>query len=193
VKYIEARVSKETALRFFTRRRLRNAYGLLRSRRRLLPSGREIPYIERVWMPFYIVTLRVVSHRGPGEVTVSVEGYSGSFAIFQMHEDLVEGALTEEWFPPRMSEEEAVRVGREQLLQTILRRRGQQEKPVVEETLGIDVIYYPFWVYYFERRPGVLDIALQDALTAERGGNRNRAGLLDAFVCHSKIKEDRAQ
>ncbi len=141
-----------------------------------------MPRIERVWLPYYVVTLKLASPRGEGAVSVSVEGYSGAFAIFEMHDDLVEGDLEEEAFQPMLSEEEAVAIGRRELLRTILRRRGQREKPVIEETLGVEVFYYPYWVYYYERRRGLLDIRIQDALTGEKGGNRTRYGILSAFA-----------
>lgn len=191
MRYIEARVSEDAALRFFHRRRLGNLYGLLRRRSRVTTlGGKSLPYMERVWLPHYRIDIRVVSHRGPGQISVSVEGHSGSFAIFQMHEDLVEGNLDEELFPPALTQEEAVETGRRELLKTILRRRGQQEKPYIEDTLGVDIFYYPFWVYYFRRRGRYLDIRLQDAISGERGGNRTKMGLLNAFA--KKARERRA-
>lgn len=186
MKYIATRVSKDAALRFFHRRRFANLYGLLGSRRPVAPTGKLLPYLERVWLPFYLIDLEVTSPRGPGTVSVSVEGYSGSFAIFQMHDDLIEGELDEEYFGPQLSKDEAIEIGRKQLLHTILRSSSQQEKPAIEETLHVDVFYYPFWVYYFQRRRGSLDIRIQDALTGERGGNRNRMGLLNAFAAQAK-------
>ena len=182
MKYIEARVPKDAALRFFERRRFKNLYGFLKRRPGWTKDGRKLPYIECVWMPFYLIDFRVVSRKAPGIVSVSVEAYSGSFAVFQMQDNLLEGELEEEWFAPGITEKKAIAIGRRDLLLTIMRRRSQQGKPVIEDTLAVDVFYYPFWVYYFQRRGRYIDVALQDALTGESGGNRNRAGLLNAFT-----------
>ncbi len=186
MKYIEARVSEDAALRFFERRRFGNLYGLL-CRRRFgaqseIGAGKRLPYLERIWLPYYIITIRVNSHRGEGEVAVSVEGHSGSFAIFQMHDDLVEGDLNEEVFHPKLAEDEAIKIGRKELLRAILRRRAAREKPFIEETIGAGLFYYPYWVYYYERWGSSLDIRLQDALTGEKGGNRTKMGVLGAFA-----------
>ena len=93
-----------------------------------------------------------MSRKGAGEVSVSLEACSGCFAIFQMHDALVDGDLNEECLPPLIGEQDAAVQGRRQLLQVIMRRRGQYGKPVIEELLASDVFYYPFWVYYFQRR-----------------------------------------
>ena len=90
MRYIPARVSKDAALAFFQRRRFGNLYGLLRQRTAVTPGGQRLPYLERVWLPYYLIAIRLDSRRGEGEVTVSVEAYSGAFAIFQMHDELVE-------------------------------------------------------------------------------------------------------
>ncbi len=182
MKYIEARVPRDAALQFFERRRFGNLYGLLRRRSAFTPDGKRLPYAELVWMPFYRIDFQVTSRRGPGAVSVSVEAYSGSFAVFQMQDNLVEGEPEGDSFPPEMTEEAAIKTGRRELLRTIMRRRSQQEKPVIEDTLAVDVFYYPFWIYYFQRRGKYIDIKLQDALNGESGGNRNRAGVLAAFT-----------
>ncbi|HOZ48003.1 MAG TPA: hypothetical protein PLO37_25780 [Candidatus Hydrogenedentes bacterium] len=182
MRYIAPRVPEEASRRFFTRPRFRNLFGLVPPRTAKMVPGSKAPYVELVWLPFYLITLRVSSPRGPGTISTSVEGYSGSFAIFQMHDNLVEGDVNGEYFPPQLTTEEAVGIARKELLLSIMRRRGQQEKPCIEDTVGLDLFYYPFWVYYIRRRRRFIDILLQDALTGERGGNRNKMGLLNAFV-----------
>lgn len=186
MKHIEARVSRNAALAHFRRRRFRNLYGLLLPRPSVTPSGATLPALERVWLPFYLIDVHVSSRRGPGTMSVSVEGYSGAFAVFERHDNLVDGDIADECFPPRLSPEQAVEIGRQQLLQSILRRRSQQVKPSMGDTLRVSVFYHPFWVYYFQRRGGRLDFRVQDALTGEKAGNRNRSGLLDAFVAQEE-------
>ncbi len=193
VQYIPARISEARATRFFNRRRPGNLFGCLRRRSSMVrqenSTQKILPYLELVWMPYYLIDLQVSSHKGKGEIAVSVEACSGAFALFQMHADLVADTPKEEMLPILLPEDEVVPYARKQLLQTIMRRRGQRGKPVIEEHLNTAIFYYPFWVCYSRSRSGALDIQLQDALTGERGGNRNRAGVLNAFTYLSHQKK----
>ncbi len=187
MKYVPARVGAKEAQAFFRRRRWGNLFGLLWREQpaaiKKTPESRSVlPRIEKIWIPHYQIDFRVTARSGPGTVSVSVEACSGCFAIFQMHDALVEGALGDDYLPALIEEQEAVQQGRRQLLQAIMRRRGQQGKPVIEEALGATLFYYPFWLYYFRRRGKFIDIRLLDAFSAERGGSRTRQGILNAFV-----------
>lgn len=183
--YVPPRIDAEQARRFFVRRRWGNLFGLVRGAAPALVVAsrpRQLPCMERVWIPHYQLDYRVVSHAGRGEVSISLDACSGCFAFFQMHAALVEGDLDEECLPTLISEADAERQGRRDLLNAILRRRGQRGKPVIEDMLSIRVFYYPFWVCYFRRWRRFIDIRLQDAYSGERGGNRTRQGVLNAFV-----------
>lgn len=188
MKIIEPRVPESSARAYFERRRWQNLWGLLKvssvktaanttSNKPLLPS------IQLVWLPHYVVTVDVSSRKGPGEIDVSVEAHSGSFAIFQMHEDLIEkDEVPGEVFEPKLGEKEIIEIGRRELLKTILRRRGQREKPTIIGTGEIDLFYYPFWIYYYERRHGLLDIQVFDAARGIKGGTRTKVGILSGLV-----------
>ena len=109
----------------------------------------------------------------------------------------IEGAFQEgtpdgELFPPKLDEAAAVGLGRKELLRAIMRRRGQRDKPYLEETLSTDLYYYPYWAYYFERRRGRLDMAVLDAVTREKGGAKTRAGILSALVGSGKTVQSPA-
>ncbi|MCA9437465.1 MAG: hypothetical protein KC978_16900, partial [Candidatus Omnitrophica bacterium] len=87
MRIIEPRVSEASALAHFERREWKNLWGLFRVRSD--PAKRpSLPRTQLVWLPHYIVTVLVDSKIGPGEIDVSVEAHSGSFAIFEMHENL---------------------------------------------------------------------------------------------------------
>ncbi len=181
--HIPARVSMDDAMRFFKRRRPANLYGLIPHKGPIATSrGKGLPLIERIWLSYYLVDLELRSLGKLGRATVSVEGFSGAFAVFQMHDDMVDGPPPDsEYFPPKIARKEAVRTARQELVRAILRRRGQQDKPFIENTLAVNLLYYPYWVYYF-KKAGKLSIRVQDALTAEKAGNRTRAGILQAFA-----------
>ncbi len=195
--YVPARIDAQRAQAFFARRRWGNLFGLWGrpAAVQLLPATeeRQFPCIERIWIPHYRIDFSVVSKKGPGKVSVSVEACSGCFAFFQMHDGLVEAAPGEECLPILLPEEDAIRHGRSDLLKAIMRRRSQENKPIIQEALDAQVFHYPFWVYYFKRRGKYIDIRLMDAYSGERGGNRTRQGVLNAFVAMRNAKYDREQ
>jgi hypothetical protein len=186
MKYLEPRVAEAAALRFFERRRLGNLWGLLRQPRAAKKnptcSERRIPYAELVWLPYYIIRIRLRSARSESETTVSVEGYSGSFAMFQRKADIVDGEPKGETFHPRLDENEAARIARKELLAVIMRQRSGRKKPVPGEVVSVELLQYPFWVYYYERRRERLDIRVLDAVTRSKPGPSIRASLLNAFA-----------
>lgn len=186
MKFIKPRTSESAAMRFFQRRRPGNLWGLLGRRSRLTKDSnneeRRVPFAELVWLPYYIVPVKVRSRRGEGEITVSVEGYSGAFAVFEMHADIVEGDIEEETFPPKLDAQDAARIAPKQLLATIMRQRSNRNKPAPEEVLGVDLLHWPVWVYYYERRRGRLDIRVLDAVTGSKPGPRIRVSILAAFT-----------
>ncbi len=186
---VPARVDEAAARRYFTRRTWRNACGLLLPRETVTASGKRLPRIELVWLGYYRIDLATRIGQTSVTQSVSVEGHSGAFALFALHDAMAEGEPAEALFPPAIPEEEAVRIGREETLKNVLRRRSQQKKPAIEETLGVSVFYYPYWVWYFARR-GRIDIRLQDAYTGGPGGNRTRSGLLGAFVAARRAKPE---
>ena len=186
MKFIKPRTSESAAMRFFQRRRPGNLWGLLGRRSRRTNSstnkGRRVPFAELVWLPYYIVPVKVRSRRGEGEITVSVDGCSGSFAVFEMHADIVEGDIEGETFPPKLDAQDAARIARKQLLATIMRQRSNRDKPAPEEVLDVDLLYWPVWVYYYERRRGRLDIRVLDAVTGSKPGPRLKTAVLAAFT-----------
>lgn len=186
MKFIKPRTSESAAMRFFQRRRPGNLWGLLGRRSRRTDSStneeRRVPFAELVWLPYYVIPVKVRSRRGEGEITVSVEGYSGAFAVFEMHEDVVEGEIEGETFLPKLDAQDAARIARKQLLATIMRQRSRRDKPAPEEVLCVDLLHWPIWVYYYERRPGRLDIRVLDAVTGSKPGPRVRTSILAAFT-----------
>ncbi len=132
-------------------------------------------------MPYYLLHVAPRIDEGP-PITVSVSGYAGIFAIFQLHEFLLDGAPPEEAFPPALTPEEAERVARRELVGTLIRLRGNRKRFEPGDTVGIELIHYPYWVYYFERRRGRLDMRVLDALTGEKPGHRLKLAMLEALV-----------
>lgn len=137
--------------------------------------------IEPVWLPAYLVTIALERSAGPGRVTCSVEGFRGSFAIFEMFAAIEEGTLDGEHFPPALDAAEAERIARELLVTTLLRRSGQARRALPAATESVELLLWPYWVYYHRRRNGRLDIHLLDAATGQRPGHKIKLGLLEAF------------
>jgi len=180
--FLEARLTKSDALAIFQKTGWNNLWGVLD----LGGGHKRTPHAELLWFPHYLISIKVNSRKGPGDVLVSVEGHSGVFMIVEMETDFAEGTPEGETFEPRLTEEEAIKVGRRELLKSIMRRRGHRDRPVIEETIGAELFFYPFWVYYSERRRGLLDIKILDAVTGEKGRPKTKVGVLSALIGSDK-------
>ncbi len=166
-----------------------NKRGFLAS---LLPSSNKsnnaaLPRIEQIWFPYYLLNFQVTSTKGPGTMLCSVEAWSGSFAIFQMDDLLIDGLPDDgPIFPASLSQAEAEASGRKELLHTIMRQRSRGAKPIPEAIIDTRLILFPVYVYYFERKIGFVDIKLREAVTGAGLGQRTKSALLQAFLERDK-------
>ncbi|MCP4645345.1 MAG: hypothetical protein GY851_33185, partial [bacterium] len=133
---MEPRVDHAAAVRMFERRRFGWVRRLLGGRRAVPAQDgqtpRQLPYAELVWVPAYLITIGLRTRRGPAEVSCTVEGHGGAFAIFGLHDALREGTPDATPIPPELSAEGAELVARKELVHTIMRLRGGRRKSVPE-------------------------------------------------------------
>lgn len=144
------------------------------------------PRLELIYLPAYFVTIALEKKGEMGEMTCHVDGCSGSFSLVHMGDQIVDGDIDAENFAVTVDESEAERIAREALIKTILRRRGSAGKPVPKETKSIELLRYPYWVYYHQRRRGLMDVKVLDAVTGKPVGNKIKMGILEAFKAVAK-------
>lgn len=176
---LAAEVSRDQASELF-RQRLRTGFRWSRSRRSPVALR-----LERVWMPYYLLEFSVLSKDVAHGVTVSVDGCAGEFSQFDEASVLRTEAIDDEHYAPKLSEEEALTIGKRELTNVVLRQRSRGEKPRIGDLQSTRLLLYPFWVYYYERRRGKIDIAVLDAVTGAKGGAKTKIALLEAFVSRS--------
>lgn len=147
------------------------------------------PRLELLWLPTWLMTLEVHSFRGPGTVDISVDGCSGAFALASI-EGATEASGDEgELLPLLLDEATAQAVGREQLIRSILGRRGHREKPTPGDILSCECVGWPVWTYYYPRFGGRrTDLCACDALTGIPLPNRARSGVLQGLVASAEGK-----
>ena len=87
-----------------------------------------------------------------------------------------------EHFSPTLDEAGAVEAARSGLITAVLRSPGWSAKPRVGSLRSVELLQYPFWVYYFERRRGLLDAKLLDAVTGRPTGGKVKDAMMAAFV-----------
>jgi hypothetical protein len=179
MKHIAPRMPQEVAIGQFEKRPW---YSFLQPRVPASPLGENLPRIELAWLPYYIVPVEVQSRKGDGVIEVSVEAISGAFAIFQMQPNLEEGPPDGEIYPPKLSVAEAQEIGRKRLLKSVMFKRGQRGKPVPVATGEPELMHYPFWIYYYERRRSLIDFKVLDAATGKRAGHHSKLSFLEAFT-----------
>ncbi|MBI1318419.1 MAG: hypothetical protein GC168_05630 [Candidatus Hydrogenedens sp.] len=141
-----------------------------------------LPRLAILYVPHYIVEVDVDSRKGPGTTRCLMDGCSGAFAIADFDAPPEPGDPDGEVLPALLDDAQARAAALETLTRVILGQRSRGPKPVPQGIRGSERVDWPFWVYYFPRRAGRLDIRACDARTAEPAGNRAKAGLLQAMV-----------
>ena len=80
-----------------------------------------------------------------------------------------------------LSESDAEEEVRKCLGKRALVGRASNRAARVGETLRIEKIHYPYWVYYYERRAGKIDIRVLDATTGALAGHQIKSSILTVF------------
>jgi len=184
--HLPARYGRADAETYFTRAGWIRLFGLLGHPARPVPhktsGGRNLPFLERIWMPWYAVEFSTEVKMRFNTVSVALDAWSGMIVLFERGRELREGAPEGAVFAPPFGAEQAMTQARQGLFQVILRRRGQLNKPQIRACESVRLFYMPYWVYYHRRIFRYIDCRLMDAYSGEAAGSRTRHGLLNALV-----------
>ncbi len=136
---------------------------------------------ECVWLPAYLVTSPMFERGIATPFQCSVDGMSGAFAMFAMPESIGDDAPESAQCPPRIGPDEADAIARAALVAAILRRRRKSATAQLGDTESVELLRWPYWVFYYRRRNRAMDVRVVDAATGGLVGNKIKLGLLDAF------------
>lgn len=187
MRHVRPAVSREMARALFEQRRripFRRFIERLAFRRAdsAGPAPKWPLHIEQVWLPHYLVDFDVREGGSSGRVVAFVESRSGAFSILNSEDGILEGPIDGDRLPCGMTSEQAIETARRSLAVSSLRQRGRRGRLAVENVRGSTLVYHPYWVCHYERRPGHLDFIAFDAASGERVRAKLKTALLDAFV-----------
>lgn len=94
-----------------------------------------------------------------------------------------------EHFAPEVGVDEAIAIAREQLTLARVREPGWNNQNLDVGHPEVAPWQYPYWAYYYERRKGMLDVLLLDAVTGKPVGSRTKAAFLAAITAEPKEPE----
>ena len=169
--------------------------------------GHRRPHLEQLWLPYFLVRFELRSADKTQRAHVLVCGGEGTAQVAD--ETALRFAPSPETddngppapppadaasharptstraprvFPATLSASDAVSRARHTLEVALLSSvRWSRRWPDVQ-LLDVEAVGYPFWVYYFPRRGGMLDAALLDAVTGRRAGPKAKVALLAALL-----------
>jgi hypothetical protein len=139
--------------------------------------------LELLWMPFYWFSFEARGGEG-ALVHCVVESYSGEVSLFNPPGTL--GGVLGNSFAAKLDAETAEKIAREHLnLFFAFSLRGKSSREL-GRVLSREVLCFPFWVQYFERRRGKWDIRVLDAARGTRPGSKLKASILAAILTAAK-------
>jgi len=134
-----------------------------------------------VWLPYYHLDFEPPDGTPLPGVESLIDALGGAFAQITLANQSVQDGGAGPTFEPSLNLETAERLGREGWL----RRRLLWRSPGAAALGALqrwELIRYPFWVYYYERRRGRLDVKLLDAVNGSRPGAAVKVAFLRALV-----------
>jgi hypothetical protein len=140
--------------------------------------------VELIYLPHYAITIPVYQGESKSTACAAIEACSGAFSLRRYKQELISDQPqdTGQVFTPQITEAEALEIAQDGILRNALRERGGRRTFKWAEPESVHLLLHPFWVYYYARRRGLLDIRLLDAVTGDRPGSKTKGGVLDAFV-----------
>ena len=145
-----------------------------------------VPFLELIWLPCYVVVFEAVVKGQVRGASVLVGGHEPMSSVMDLAAASWETRDVSESFPASVSEEDAARIARRAVFELRLRSRGWGREPNISERSGIELIQYPYWVYYFARHRAILDVKILDAMTGRPAGAKAKLALLGALAAAHK-------
>lgn len=189
---IQPVVDRRTALERLERQRFRRFRRFIRTLLGRLPRSaptssssdfnRPLPYMEIVWLPCYHIAVETTSKGVVRQANVLVGGCDRQFSLVGQPGPVFETRKDVEPFPPTIGQAEAADLAQSGLVSAVLRSPGWRGKPKIGQTRSVELVNQPYWVYYYERRPGRLDIKVLDAVTGKTPGPKTKLAMIQAFI-----------
>lgn len=146
-----------------------------------------LPYLEILRMPCYLVSVELHYGGERAECVFLVDANSGTVnqidnGSCDFEDREVDGILSS-----ALSESDAEEEVRKCLGKRALVGRASNGALRVGDTLRIEKIQYPYWVYYYERRAGKIDIRVLDATTGALTAHAIKSSILTVFSAGATI------
>ncbi len=145
-------------------------------------AGRARWRLELLWLPHYYISLEQDVQDRRVRAAVLVGGHDRRAVLCDLAGVSRRAAADQERFQPELDQTEALRIARRAILEAALRRPGWQRPPATPPSLHVELVHYPFWVYYYECRRQRLGVAMLDALTGKPTGPAVKTALLAALA-----------
>jgi hypothetical protein len=179
--YVTPEISEEGAVNILSQQKF---FSLYRFRKQIILPKR----IELIYLPFYLFEIENQCHQCSDDagkqkekVSVVLDGLLGDNLFFIRENMTYSNRSDDPVCPFILSRSEARRMALDKYkwLQVEHRLRMKQ-KLVLGEIIGFKMIFYPFWVGYYQRR-GAYDFRIMDGVSGEVQGVRMRKVFLKAL------------
>jgi hypothetical protein len=200
--FLQPQVERSDAWWRLHRRRYRWLEFVTRIGRRQIPRSSHVPdrtstdcrtglpKLELIWLPHYRVSLQAAesspevdgsSRQARPSVEILVDGFDRRATPFLLTNVNWLSNIEQVPYEPNVTAQDAIALAHQALLDVGLLRSPWAQGVTTWETLHVDVIHYPFWVYYYRVRHRI-DIRLLDALTGKPTGPGGKISLLSALA-----------
>lgn len=155
-------------------------------RRPTVPSATLAIPLELVWLPQYWVRFVVEDRSKTKRFEAIVCGYGQGAAACDLSRQQWQPLDGPTAMSASLAETTARQQARDGLTATMMQAPRWSNRSIVGEPVS-ELIGYPYWVYYYQRRGDKLDIKLLDAMTGRVAGPKAKAAFLAALAHQKRV------
>jgi len=138
--------------------------------------------LRLVYLPHHLVSF-ARPDSAPVDVQALVDALEGNVSLGQFGEREIHVSPTTRLHAAKLDIEDARRLAEEAMIPAQTSAAQKSGRGVVDvEVADVRLVHYPFWVYYFARGRGKLDVRLLDAISGKPVGPRVKSAFLAAIT-----------
>ncbi len=137
---------------------------------------------ELLWLPHYIVSLRARRGTTSAVVKTLIETHTSAFSLLDDVSGFTEGETPQgQVLPAGCNSASAVEAAQRSFAIASLANK-QIRHAKIEEILGSQQVYLPYWVCHYERRRDLRDFIVIDAFSGKCAPAKIKTAIIQAFV-----------
>lgn len=147
--------------------------------------------IDRFFIPHYLFTFHQSTRSGTEVHFLLIDAVCGFGAFTNTEPELRREQPSDVVFSILISEEKAQEKAKDWLTRWNLRKHALQFKPPEVLSSKVRLFYFPFWVAYYQRPSGRVDVEVVDGVQGYMEGSRTKYLVQQGLAARERVRSER--